>query len=120
MHVFSDTNEFLGQTYFEYEDVLKKAVFQAVQYGPDAVSELFARMGKYTCDLSSNQSSSAKKNSGEFDWIWLNYVTQIINIHYWHFKGYDFHNEETTPHFDLLNDLKQWRSPTNNTRIRLF
>ena len=69
VRVFSDTDEFLGETDFEYEDILNTVVFQAVQLGPDGLSKLFALMGKHMWNQrsSATQSSSAKQNSGESD-----------------------------------------------------
>ena len=63
MRVFSDTYELLGETKFKYEDMIKKIVSKAMQHGPYGVSKLFAKMAEEVC----NQSSSAKKNSGESD-----------------------------------------------------
>lgn len=67
VRVFSDTGEFLGETNFEYEDMMNKVVLQAVQCGPDKMSKLLALVGKHTWNHSSsaNQSSSTKQNSGE-------------------------------------------------------
>ena len=69
VRVYSDAGEFLGETDFEYEDILDTVVFQAVQLGPDGLSKPFALMGKHMWNQrsSENQSSSAKQNSGESD-----------------------------------------------------
>ncbi|XP_066028059.1 uncharacterized protein [Pocillopora verrucosa] len=67
VRVFSDTDEFLGETDFQYEDMLNTVVFQAVQLGPDGLSKLFALMEKHMWNQrsSATQSSSAKQNSGQ-------------------------------------------------------
>ena len=69
VRVFSDTNEFLGETDFKYEDMLNTVVFQAVQLGPDGLSKLSALVRKHMRNQrsSATQSSSAKQNSGESD-----------------------------------------------------
>ena len=69
VRVVSDTNEFLGETIFKYEDMLNTVVFQAVQLGPDRLSKLFPLMEKHVRNQrsSATQSSSAKQNSGESD-----------------------------------------------------
>ena len=60
--VYSDTNRFLGETDFEYEDMMDRVVFHAVQLGSEGVSKLVALMGKHMW----NQSSSVKQISGKF------------------------------------------------------
>ena len=67
VRVLLDTDKFMGETNFEYEDMMDKVVFQAVQCGPDGLSKLLALMGKHVWNQrsSANQSSSAKQNSGE-------------------------------------------------------
>ena len=69
VQVYSDAGEFLGETNFEYEDILDTVAFQAVQLGPDGWSKLVARMEKHIRNQrsSATQSSSAKQNSGESD-----------------------------------------------------
>ena len=69
MEVFSDSDESLGESNYEYEDMKNKLVSQAVQCGPDEVSDLVAQLIKRLCNksLSTNQSSFAMQNSGEFE-----------------------------------------------------
>ena len=69
--LFSDSHECLGESDFEYEDMKNKFVSQAVQSGPDEVSNLVVQLIKRLCNQSSstNQSSFAMQNSGEFERI---------------------------------------------------
>ena len=69
MRVFSDTYQFLGETNFEYEDMINKCVSKAMQHGSAGVSKLFDKIIKqvYNHNAFANQSSSAKQNSGESD-----------------------------------------------------
>lgn len=69
MRVFADSYEFLGETNFEYEDMINKCVSKAMKHGLEGVSNLFAEMVKQVYNQSSfaNQSSSVKQNLGESD-----------------------------------------------------
>ncbi|PFX13287.1 hypothetical protein AWC38_SpisGene22640 [Stylophora pistillata] len=60
--VYSDTNRFLGETDFEYEDMMDRVAFHAVQLGSEGVSKLYALMAKHSINMW-NQSSSVKQIS---------------------------------------------------------
>ena len=65
VRVYTDSGQFLGETEFEYEDMMDSAVCQAVKLGAEGVSKLFELMKKHTINLW-KQSLSVMKNSGKY------------------------------------------------------
>lgn len=69
MSVHSNAYEFLGETKFDYEDMIKKCVSKAMKHGSDGMSKLLIKVVEQMWNQISpaNQGSSAKQNSGESD-----------------------------------------------------
>lgn len=87
--VYAESGQFLGETEFEYEDMMDTVVCQAVKDGSEGVSKLFELMKKHSIDMW-KQSSSVMQNSGKYhnekntehvsDVLYLHLTSDILNL----------------------------------------